>query len=185
MFRNLRNMDQIFRESLWKNFAAVIDLLKNIIVICPDETWQKEKKIFYMAYHTVIFLNYYLCCPVKNFNPGLPYTIVDSEHLPPEAIDDVVPDQFYSKKESLTYISSIRKKCKKIFLQSPEEQFASRWINDDEIDIHGLCPPLVIKYNLFEILLYNLRHVQHHVAQLNLLLRQNANVATNWIAQSD
>lgn len=39
-------MNQVFQESLWKNFAAVIDMLKNVIVICPDETWLKEKKIF-------------------------------------------------------------------------------------------------------------------------------------------
>ena len=92
---------------------------------------------------------------------------------------------FYSKEEMLTYISSIREKCKKMIKETPNEKFSERWINDDEIDMHGLCPSPVIKYDLSEILLYNFRHVQHHVAQLNLLLRQNANVATEWISQSD
>jgi len=178
-------MNQIFRDSLWKNFAAVIDMLKNIIVICPDEIWEKEKKIFYMAYHTVIFLDYGLTNPVRNFHANLPYTIGDPDHLPPGAIDDVIPDKFYSKEELLSCISAIREKCKKLIIQTPTEKFSECWINADEINMHGLCPSLTIKYNLLEILLYNFRHVQHHVAQLNLLLRQKANVATEWISQSD
>ena len=39
-------------------------------------------------------------------------------------------------------------------------------------------------YSLLEILLYNLRHIQHHAAQLNLLLRQNTNDAPNWVSQA-
>jgi len=39
-------------------------------------------------------------------------------------------------------------------------------------------------YSLFEILLYNLRHVQHHVGQLNLLLRQHINHAPDWIEKA-
>lgn len=178
-------MNQLFQEVLWKNFAAEIDMLKNIIVICPDEIWRREKKIFYMTYHTVIFLDYYLASPVKYFQPNLQYTIGDPDHLPPGAIDDVIPIRFYSKEEFLACISFIREKCKKVINQTPVEKFSQRWINDDEVTIHGLCPSVVIEYNLLEILLYNFRHVQHHVAQLNLLLRQNANIATEWISQAD
>lgn len=178
-------MNEIFQESLWKNFAAVIDMLKNIVVICPDEIWEKEMKIFYMTYHTVIFLDYYLTSPVKDFHPYLPYTIGDPDSLPLESVDDVIPNKFYSKGELLTYISTIREKSKRLVRQTPMEKFSERWINDDEINMHNLCPSLVIKYSRLEILLYNFRHVQHHVAQLNLLLRQKANLATAWISQAD
>ena len=33
-----------------------------------------------------------------------------------------------------------------------------------------------------EVVIYNLRHVQHHVAQLNLLLRQRIDSAPQWVA---
>ena len=178
-------MKQLFQETLWRNFAAVIDMLKNIVAICPEEIWQKEKKIFYITYHTTIFLDYYLTSPVKDFQPVLKYTIGDPDNLPAGAIDDVIPNRFYTKEELLDYISIIRNKCKQIIRQTPEDKFSERWISDDEIDIHGLCPSLVINYSLLEILLYNLRHVQHHVAQLNSLLRQSANLATEWISQSE
>jgi hypothetical protein len=34
---------------------------------------------------------------------------------------------------------------------------------------------------LLELHLYNLRHVQHHAAQLNLLLRQTIGSAPRWV----
>ena len=35
-----------------------------------------------------------------------------------------------------------------------------------------------------ELLLYGMRHVQHHVAQLNLLLRQNVDPAPHWVKRA-
>lgn len=34
-----------------------------------------------------------------------------------------------------------------------------------------------------ELLLYNMRHVQHHTAQLNLILRQETDSAPGWVAR--
>jgi uncharacterized damage-inducible protein DinB len=34
------------------------------------------------------------------------------------------------------------------------------------------------------MLLYNLRHLQHHVAQLNLMMRQTASKAPGWVAKA-
>jgi uncharacterized damage-inducible protein DinB len=39
-------------------------------------------------------------------------------------------------------------------------------------------------FTIFELLLYNMRHVQHHAAQLNLLLRQGINDAPRWVSQT-
>ena len=58
------------------------------------------------------------------------------------------------------------------------------WVRDNEIEMHGLCPSLVMNYTVLDILFYNFRHVQHHVGQLNLLLRERAGVAAEWIAQA-
>ncbi len=177
-------MEDIFKECLWKNFAAAIDMLGNVIVLCPDELWQKEKKFFYMTYHTVIFLDYYLTNPVKNFQPALPYTITEESKLPQESIDDVIPNRFYTRQELMLYLSSIREKCKNLITFSSEQKMRERWIKDSEIDLHGLCPNIVINYSVLEILFYNFRHVQHHVAQLNLLLRQEIDDAPDWVSHS-
>jgi uncharacterized damage-inducible protein DinB len=36
-----------------------------------------------------------------------------------------------------------------------------------------------------ELLLYNLRHVQHHTAQLNLLIRQAGGEPAPWVMCAD
>lgn len=160
-------------------------MLKNAIEMCPDTLWQTEKKFFYLTYHTIIFLDYYLTIPVKDFQPKLPYTITDEDQLPADAIDDVIPNQFYNKEECLIYLSAIREKCKNLITQSSEQKLQERWIHDSEIKLHDLCPGIVENYNVLEILFYNFRHVQHHVAQLNLLLRQTINKAPDWVSQAD
>ena len=177
-------MNKIFKDCLCKNFLAAIDMFKNIISLCPDRLWEQDKKFFYLTYHTAIFLDYHLSNPVKEFYPILAYTIYNAGNLPRQAIDDVIPDKFYTKEELLNYIFIIRKKCQNLIAHVSDERLEKRWINDDEMNIHGLCPSLVSNYNLLEILFYNLRHLQHHAGQLNLLLRQNSNIAADWISHS-
>ena len=42
-----------------------------------------------------------------------------------------------------------------------------------------------MNYPVLEILLYNMRHVQHHAAQLNLLLRQELDDAPDWVSRTE
>jgi hypothetical protein len=176
-------MEQEFKECFWKNFGAAIDMLKHEIELCPDELWQNEKQFFYMAYHTTIFLDYYLTQPVKDFKPVLPYTIIDADRLPAGAVDDVIPDRFYRRLEVIDYLNAAKVKCKQLILLSSSEKLLQRWIKDDEINLHSLCPSIVENYTILEILFYNFRHVQHHVAQLNFILRQKINKAVDWVAE--
>jgi hypothetical protein len=178
-------MVETFKQCLWQNFGAAIDMLKNAITACPNELWQSEKKFFYLTYHTVIFLDYYLTIPARDFQPGLSYTIIAEDKLPVEAIDDVIPDKYYSKEEMLSWLLSIRAKCKGLITEATEDKLSSRWIAEDEIKMHGLCPSTVINYSVLEILFYNFRHVQHHVAQLNFILRQKTGAAPDWVSLAE
>ena len=45
------------------------------------------------------------------------------------------------------------------------------------------CPFLYRKMSNGELLLYNMRHVQHHAAQLNMLLRQKTDSAPDWVSK--
>jgi len=178
-------MEDTFKQCLWKNFGAAIDMLSGAIALCPDELWQTDRKFFYLTYHTTIFLDYYLSHPVRDFQPELPYSLVDPDDLPPDAVDDVIPDHFYSRQEMLAWLTSIREKCKVLVTLSTADQLSERWINDAETGMHGLCPSIVEHYSVLEILFYNFRHVQHHVAQLNFILRQKINNAPDWVSQVD
>jgi hypothetical protein len=184
LYKALFAMKKPFTDCLWKNFGAAIDMLTNIVVLCPDELWTRDKKFFYLVYHTVIFLDYYLSYPARDFHPELPYTLGDMDHLPAEAVDDVLPNRWYTKGEIVAYLSSIREKCRRAIVTASEEQLAARWIGDEEVEMHGLCASSVINYSVLDIWFYNFRHVQHHVGQLNMLLRERAGVAAEWISQA-
>lgn len=173
-----------FKQVLWENFAASIDMLKDVIQICPDDLWEHDKQFFYMAYHTVIFMDYYLTYPVTDFEPQLPYTLLPFENLPPGAIDDVIPNRHYQQSEMLDYIAHIRNKCAALIGPGSTQNLEEQWIEPSAIELHGLCPSLVEEYTILEILFYNFRHVQHHVGQLNLLLRTKAGRAADWIARA-
>jgi hypothetical protein len=187
LFKNSQKlkMKDSFKKTFWKNFAAEIDMLKEAVMLCPDDLWQTDRKFFYLTYHTTIFLDYYLTQPVKEFVPTLPYTITDSSSLPAEAVDDVIPNKFYSRQEILDYLTSIREKCREVTILTTDDKLTERWIDPSEINLHGLCPSMVINYTLLDILFYNLRHVQHHVGQLNYILRQRINKAPEWISHAD
>jgi len=165
-------------ESLWRQFGASIDMLINVISNCPDNYFTTNKRFYYLAYHSVIFLDYYLSIPPKNFSPVLTFTIKDKEERPPESIGDMIPDKIYSRQELIDYLKESRLKCKKIIDGLTDiEKFDIRFTEGNQEDD--------MDYSIFEILLYNLRHTQHHVGQLNLIIRQDLNKHMEWAFRVD
>jgi hypothetical protein len=159
-------MELEIKQSLWKQFGAAIDMLENAIVICPAEHWDTKTKFWYNAYHCLFYLDYYLTTDPQNFSPPSPFTL--SEFDPSGAM----PGRTYTKEELLSYLNQDRKKCHSLIASLTSELAARRWVNEYK------------DFSVFELLLYNLRHVQHHAAQLNLLLRQSINDAPRWVSQA-
>ena len=165
-------MMNTLRESLWKQFGASIDMLSNAIQMWPEELWERKKKFFYISYHTLIFLEYYLTNPRDNhFSAMLPFT--ESENVVEDAVDDILPNRIYTKTEILNYLQSSREKCRKVIEGLTEENMSARWIEPGGKNL-----------SILELLLYNMRHVQHHAAQLNMLLRQELSSAPKWVARA-
>lgn len=153
-------------ESLWTQFGASLDMLENAITMCPEEIWNTEENFWYTSYHCIFWTDYYLTIEPSTFVPPLPFTL--SEFDPTGKL----PDRTYTKTEVLTYLEYCRQKANQLILELTIEKLNERWINEYK------------NYSLLEILIYNLRHVQHHAAQLNLLLRQTINNAPNWVGQA-
>ena len=161
-------MDLVLKETLWNQFGASIDMLENAITLCPDEIWDTEAKFWYNAYHCLFFLDYYLTLDPPNFSPPPPFTL--SEFDP----SDAMPDRVYRKDELLNYLQASREKCHDLIAGLTDEIANSFWTNSSKTK----------SYPVLEILVYNMRHVQHHAAQLNLLLRQGINDAPKWVART-
>ncbi|CAN5703981.1 hypothetical protein BH11BAC3_BH11BAC3_25710 [soil metagenome] len=159
-------MKNELNENLWKQFGASIDMLENAITACPAEHWDTGNRFWYIAYHTLFFLDYYLTMEPENFSPPPPFTLSEFE--------DAMPERVYSKNELFSYLQRCSTKCHQLIMGLTDEKLTTRWINYSGS----------MNYSVFELLLYNMRHVQHHAAQLNLLLRQEINNAPDWVSRA-
>lgn len=166
-------MIEILKESLSQQFGASIKMLENAISLWPEEYWETDKKYFYMAYHTLIFLDYYSEVPAKPFSSPLHFTLTADGSIPEDAIDDLLPDRIYTKAELLAYLQDSREKVGKV-ITNLKDDLQERWVEVDDDRV----------YPVVELLMYNMRHVQHHAAQLNLILRQRINDAPKWVSRA-
>ena len=160
-------MNSIIRQSLWKQFGASIDMLENAIALCDDDLWDNDRKFWYIAYHCLFYLDYYLTLNPSNYSPPSPFS---TSELNPSG---TMPERVYNKDELLQYLRYSRNKCYDLVNNLTDEIANSRWINESK------------NFSVFEILIYNMRHVQHHAAQLNLILRESKGNAPKWVSQTN
>ena len=159
-------MDTIMKKILWQQFGAAIDTLENAINACPEEVWgdhSKHHEYWYMVYHTLFWLDYYLSDTHDSFKPPEPFTM--SEFDP----SGLLPERVYTQAELMTYLEHGRKKCRATIEGMTDEWLSKRYDFGKASLSYG------------ELLLYNMRHVQHHAAQLNMLLRQRINFGSRWV----
>jgi len=165
-------MNALWKNIVWRQFGAAIDTLENAILACPDDLWadrSKRHEFWYMAYHTLFWLDFYLSETAEDFAPPAPFGL---EELDPAG---AIPERPYTKAELLTYLEHGREKCRATIGALTEEK-AGRPFKFGSVDL-----------TFGDLLLYNMRHVQHHSAQLNLILRQTIDSAPRWVfrAKSD
>ena len=162
-------MENKTNNYLWAQFGASIDMLENAINMCPEKIWNFKNDFsdfWYLVYHTLFWLDFYLTDVPEEFTP--PNNIGTSE-LDPEGI---LPYKVFNKEELINYLHHCRNKCKKTIDN----------INDTNANRDYKYGSINLPY--FELMLYNMRHVQHHTAQLNLLLRQQINSAPGWVKRT-
>jgi hypothetical protein len=161
------------QQSIWRQFGAGIDMLQNVIEHAPDDLLTGNRRFFYLTYHTVMFLDYYLTIPPYNFQSGLPFKITEPEDRPIDSVGDMIPERTYTRQELLGYVQSSRSKCRELIEDLSSDQNLNLRFTEGDQDGD-------MDYSIIEILLYNLRHTQHHVGQLHLLMRQEYNTHLDW-----
>jgi DinB superfamily len=149
-----------WRAILWRQFGAAIDMLGNAIDACPDEHWGA---CWYTAFHAIFYLDYYSTRSDKEFAPPAPFGLTELE-------PDLMPDRVYSKADLRTYLDYCRTKCHAAIEALTEQSLTTpcRFARRDA--------------TVAELFLYNMRHVQHHAGQLNLIVRQHSGEAPRWVS---
>ncbi|MFT3890519.1 MAG: DinB family protein [Anaerolineales bacterium] len=172
-------MDIIDNEMLWRQFGAAIDMFGDTLRDCPDELWEKRlwedqsdqwvaagfSTFWYLGYHMLFWLDLYLTGAEEGFVPPEPFDLVEmdaNESLP----------RVYTREELLGYLELCRQRCQQTILSMSTEQ-ANR-----------LCTFAWGEVTFAELLLYTMRHVQEHGAQLRMFLGQQAGKSADWASKA-
>ena len=176
--------ETLWRTALWQQFGATIDMLENALMACPDSLWEQRlwtppdrslppgfATFWYVAYHTLFWLDLYLAGSVEGFAPPAPFTL---DELDPAG---VVPERPYTKDELHSYLVHLRKKCQTTITELSDEKAYQRidflWTRGKPV-------------GFLELQLYSMRHVMEHTAQLSLFLGQHGipDEALDWVARA-
>jgi len=158
------------KEIINQQFGAAVKMLNNANADCPEELWKNralQPEFWCVAYHFLFWLDFYLSESPDDFKPPSPFTI--SEFDP----KGVLPERIYTKEELLNYLKQSRLKLKATIDSLTDEKAKKRFIFG------------TLDLSLLELIFYNMRHVQHHTAQLNLILRQKTDSAPRWIRRAE
>ncbi len=163
-------MDPMLKESIWQQYGAAIDMLSDAINLCPDEFWTavlwddpddaRYGQFWYVAYHTLSWLDLYLTSDYEHFAP------------PPPFMRRVLPERPYTKAQIQTYLDQLRRTCQLTIASLTDEQ------------ARELCTFEWIEASYLEMQLYTMRHIQEHAAQMNLRLGQLGVTGMDWVPQA-
>jgi hypothetical protein len=164
------SVEKFWKTIVWQQFGASIDMLDRAIAACPEDVWGDRTlapEFWYTAFHTLFYLDLYLSESEVGFQPPPPFTLDEMDER------GLLPDRVYTKDELLRYLAHGREKCRKTIAAMTDGRLQQR------------CGFSWLDISVGESLLYNMRHVQHHAAQLNTLLRQRINAAPRWVRKTD
>jgi hypothetical protein len=163
-------MDATVKTSIWQQFGAAIDMLDDAISLCPDRLWEavvwddpddaRYGQFWFVAYHTLFWLDLYLGGSLKGFEPPAPF------------IRDVLPEQPYQKNDVRTYLKACRERCQAVIEGLTDEK------------AYQVCKFNWMEPTFLELQLYCMRHVQEHAAHLNLLLGKNGVEGLDWVSMA-
>lgn len=170
-------MDTNLKTSIWQQFGASIDYLSDTINDCPDELWQASlwktpnikvefSQFWYVAYHTLFWLDLYLTGAEEGFLPPEPFTLIEQDKQGP------LPERVYTKAELQAYLIACHKTCKAT-IDALTDEAAQR-----------ICRFSWGELSFLELLIYNLRHVHGHASQLSMLLGQEIGPQSDYVTQA-
>jgi len=163
-------LTQPWKDAIRGQLGAAIDMLENAVRACPDPVWSDEsvpvsQRFWYLVFHTLFWLDYYKSPVEKEFTPPAPFTL---DEMDPAGI---YPDRAYTRAELLAYLAHGRRRVRER-LDPLSDAAAAEPCGFERRNI-----------TVLELFIYDLRHVQHHVGQLQLLLRQGTDSAPAYVGR--
>jgi DinB superfamily len=163
----------LFREVIRSQYEAALCVVDTCVRRCPESVWQARVGHFLfnqVAFHTVFFADLYLERSEAEFKRQ-PFH-VDNGHIfrRYEELGDEPPKETYDVASVRSYIGHCRRKAADVAAAETEQSLKGPsgfpWRKCSRAELH----------------VYNIRHIQHHAAQLSLRLRLDTGIDIPWIA---
>lgn len=161
-----------FQKLIANQFAAALCTLNACIAKCPTAAWDApvaNYKFCQVAFHTLFYADYYLGPNEESFCQQ-PFHRENAPFFRDyEEFEDHAPVLLYDKNSIQAYLRHCRMKAREVILSETAGSleapagFARRTFSRAELHV------------------YNIRHIQHHAAQLSLRLRLDSHQDIPWI----
>ena len=152
-------MDDATKHIVWQQCAAALRMLEHAARACPDDLWHDpaEPRFAVLVWHCLDALDRYLERVVTDFPSPEPFTSLSAAPVPLTQVPT------YGRDDLLLYLTHGRRKA------------------GAALELVGTDHPQATL--AFELLVYNTRHIQHHIGQLYLILRQRVGSVPPWIGK--
>jgi hypothetical protein len=167
--------EDALRAAFKSQYRSALAMLRDAVEQCPDELWDDpsfKNRFWQVAYHALFFTHLYLQPRLEDFEPwsGHQSEVQHDDGIagPPDPDSDLplIPEP-YSKGAVLEYSS---------FCQDRVDDWVDALdFGSPESGFHWYPVPKL------EHQLVNLRHVQHHTAQLADRLRRELDAGVRWV----
>jgi hypothetical protein len=165
------------KELLAHQYEATLCTLNFSIVRCPDAMWCEpvaKWKFCQAAFHVTFFADVYL--QPTDDPDALKRQPFHLEHKAEfrdyEEMEDRQQVLLYEKPFVLDYLQYARRKAQETIARETVDVLAGpsgfSWRKCTRAELH----------------VYNMRHIQHHAAQLQLRLRQDADIDVPWVSHA-
>lgn len=165
------------KTSIVDQYEAALSMLKACVEKSPATVWNgpvATYKFWQVVFHTLFFTDLYLGPDEESFRrqpfhlQHAPFFVdYNADHEPFEG--RAPRQELYDRASLLTYLEFCRRKASEVMGGETEDT---------------LTGPSGFSYRKFsraELHLYNIRHIQHHTAQLSLRLRLDTNEGVEWV----
>lgn len=166
-------MLDLYKHLITQEYGGSLCMLGLCIDRCPDALWQVKVARYpfsQSAFHVLFFTDLYLSKSIEDqreqqFHKDHAAWFADYEQL-----EEREATTIYERADIQRYLRHCRAKAESVVAAETAESLAApagvSWRKCTQAELH----------------VYNIRHIQHHAAQLSLRLRLDAGIDIPWIS---
>lgn len=164
-------MLEVFNKLIANQYEAALCTLNACVDACPDTAWNGpvvNLKFCQVVFHTLFYADYYLGVSEEPFRQQAfhrQHAAVFGEY---EELQPAAPINLYEKPWIKVYLQYCREKAVEVARSETAESLAAP---------SGFPRK---PFTRAEGHVYNIRHIQHHAAQLSMRLRMDSQIDIPW-----